>query len=32
MAFGARFVKKSTRRQLLEQMRADRATAALSDA
>ena len=33
MAFGARFVKKSTRRQLLEQMRADRtAVAASSDA
>jgi hypothetical protein len=32
MAFGARVVKMSTRRQLLEQVRADRATAALSEA
>jgi hypothetical protein len=27
MAFGARYVKRSTRRQLLDQMRAQRATA-----
>jgi ligand-binding SRPBCC domain-containing protein len=32
MAFGARFVKKSTRRQVLEQMRAGRTADALSDA
>jgi hypothetical protein len=31
MAFGARFVKKSTRRQLLEQMAADRAVSAPTD-
>jgi hypothetical protein len=32
MAFGARFVKKSTRRQLLEQMRVERAAATTSRA
>lgn len=32
MAFGARFVKKSTRRHLLEQMKAERAAATTGDA